>query len=169
MVAAHAYLSRSVDGIEPIGATVLSLLTPKWRTGTPPISQILTYLHDCSSKKHRNFLAIKKDAAGSCKLSDIFKTERRTTATEPDDMGVIRAEVMMSEMIVKLNLPLSAADILNKTVCQAFPDSTIAKNYTCARNRTREIVQCLATNGKTSLRKKIFTKLVNVYILICKC
>ena len=63
-------------------------------------------------------------------------------------LDVTRAEVMLTETLVKLNVPLSAADTLKKVVKIAFPDSAIAKNYSCARNKTTEIVNQLATSEK---------------------
>ena len=44
------------------------------------------------------------------------------------EKSVIKAETMFTEMIVKLNLPLTAADKISRVVKVAFPDSKIAKN-----------------------------------------
>lgn len=41
------------------------------------------------------------------------------------ESSVLKAEVMFTETLVKLNLPISAADTLNKIIPAAFPDSAI--------------------------------------------
>ena len=40
---------------------------------------------------------------------------------------------MFMELIVKMNLPMTTADIITKTVKSAFPDSPIAQKYECGR------------------------------------
>ena len=62
---------------------------------------------------------------------------------------------MLTETLVKLNMPLLAADTLKKVVKVTFPDSAIAKNYSCARNKTTEIVNHLATSKKMALKETI--------------
>ena len=89
----------------------------------------------------------KKDVEKCPKLPAFFTSTPKTTKSGPEVLDVTRAEVMLTETLVKLNVPLSAADTLEKVVKIAFPDSAIAKNYSCARNKT-EIVNQLATSEK---------------------
>ena len=62
----------------------------------------------CKTKKHRNYVDAKKDAAGSQKLSTFFSVEQKSSGTTSDDLGVIRAQVMMTETLVKLNVLLAS-------------------------------------------------------------
>jgi len=42
--------------------------------------------------------------------------------------SITRAEVMMCKIISRLNLPITAADVLNKAVKNMFPDSKITQS-----------------------------------------
>ena len=91
------------------------------------------------TKKHKSRLAMAKDAKSSMKIVDLLPSGSKTTQESELDQNVIRAEALMTETIVKLNIPLSAADTLTKTVKAAFFDSQIAKKYSCCRNKTTDI------------------------------
>ena len=73
------------------------------------------------------------------------------------EQGVIRAEAMFSELIVKSNLPLTTADIITKTVKSAFPDSKIAQSYSCSRNKTTAIITSMAEDIKVSVKDRMLT------------
>ena len=53
-------------------------------------------------------------------------------------LDVPRAEVMLTETLVKLNVPLSAADTMKKVVKIAFPDSAIAKKTTVVQETRQQ-------------------------------
>ena len=92
----------------------------------------------CKSMKHKKYVSAKKDVEKCPKLPAFFTSTPKTTKCGPEVLDVTRAEVMLTETLLKLNMPLSAADTLKKVVKIAFPDSAIAKNYSCARNKTTE-------------------------------
>jgi hypothetical protein len=64
----------------------------------------------CAGKEHKDRVEIKKSAAG-CSKMDHYLISKSVT---PGEENVIKAEVLMTEFIVKMNLPLSAADTLSK-------------------------------------------------------
>ncbi|KAJ8307462.1 hypothetical protein KUTeg_015546 [Tegillarca granosa] len=68
--------------------------------------------------------------------------------------AVTRAEVMMCEIIAEMNLPITAADIFNKAFKLMFPDSKIAQDMKCARNKATAIILDLARMNQNSLSAK---------------
>ncbi|XP_056598364.1 uncharacterized protein LOC130417080 [Triplophysa dalaica] len=62
------------------------------------------------------------------------------------DLRPIRAETLFTTFIVEHNLPLAAADHAGPLFRKMFPDSEIAKQYSCARTKTASIVKVLAKN-----------------------
>ena len=81
----------------------------------------------CKSMKHKKYVSAKKDVEKCPKLLAFFTSTPKTTKSGPEVLDVTRAEVMLTETLVKLNVPLSAADTLENVVKIAFPDSAIAK------------------------------------------
>ena len=64
---------------------------------------------------------------------------------------VIKAEVLMCEVIVELNLTMNDATTLTKAVKQMFPDSAIASKLSCAKTKTTAIVKKLGALHKDKL------------------
>ena len=90
----------------------------------------------CKSKTHAEHVKVKNAAVGSQDITKFMPTQR----IMPSEQAVIRAEAMFTELIVKMNLPLSTADVVSKTVKSAFPDSRVAADYQwCCRNKTTAI------------------------------
>ena len=73
----------------------------------------------------------------------------------PKAMHVMRAEAMMPDMIVSLNLPITAKDTFNKVLKKAFPDSAIASDYECGRSKTTELIKVMAKVTRESLAEKM--------------
>ena len=71
------------------------------------------------------------------------------------EKSVIKAETMFTEMIVKLNLPLTAADTISRVVKVAFPDSKIAKKYECGRSKSTALVKQLAHFTRSELVERM--------------
>ncbi|KAK7098586.1 hypothetical protein V1264_002843 [Littorina saxatilis] len=65
----------------------------------------------CISKTHLDKVAAKKSAE-SCQGIMKFIPAKQIL---PEEKAVVRAEAMFSEMIVKMNLPLSTADVISRT------------------------------------------------------
>ena len=83
-----------------------------------------------ASQKHKSRKQMKKSAAT---MQDIktFMPRSSEELTSLDKL-VIAAETKMTELIVKLNLPLSPADTITKAVKSMFPDSrTFSKIFSC--------------------------------------
>ena len=83
-------------------------------------------LHDIKrhkgTQKHLSCMAdSKKNAAMAGCMSKFVSGQSFDTL----ESSVLKAEVMFTETLVKLNLPISAADTLNKIIPAAFPDSAI--------------------------------------------
>ena len=55
-------------------------------------------------------------------------------------LNITKAEAKFADFIVDLNLPLSAADTITKTMKKALPDSEIARGYKCSRSKTTAMV-----------------------------
>jgi hypothetical protein len=95
----------------------------------------------CGKAKHKNFV----NAAKSARPITQFLPAR---TLENNERAVIKAETMMTEVIVNCNMPLSVADVFTKTLKAAFPDSAIAKKYECGRSKTTALVKELARDEK---------------------
>eukprot|EP00916_Digyalum_oweni_P000838 GHVL01001670.1.p2 GENE.GHVL01001670.1~~GHVL01001670.1.p2 ORF type:complete len:135 (+),score=8.26 GHVL01001670.1:910-1314(+) len=65
----------------------------------------------CSSKTHLDKVAAKKSAE-SCQGIIKFIPAK---IIPPEEKAVVRAEAMFSEMIVKMNLPLTTADVISRS------------------------------------------------------
>ncbi|KAK7088846.1 hypothetical protein V1264_025046 [Littorina saxatilis] len=66
----------------------------------------------CSSKTHLDKVATKKSAESCQGIIKFIPTK----LILPEEKAVVRAEAMFSEMIVKMNLPLSTACYLTKFI-----------------------------------------------------
>lgn len=92
-----------------------------------------------------------KAAKSNKSISDMFSQHTMPEA----GMQVIKAETLMTDLIVDLNLPITAADRFNKVLKKAFPDSKIAQNYECGRSKTTAIIKCMATHSEDKLVSKM--------------
>ena len=84
----------------------------------------------CSTVTHKKY---EKQAKSQPSVSHLLKSQ------EPKD-SVTRAEVIMTNFLVQHNLPLATSDHLGPLFRSAFPDSNIAKQYSCGRTKTCAIV-----------------------------
>ena len=84
----------------------------------------------CSTATHKRY---EKQAKSQPSVSHLLKSQ------EPKD-SVTRAEVIITNFLVQHNLPLATSDHLGPLFRSAFPDSDIAKQYSCGRTKTCAIV-----------------------------
>lgn len=61
------------------------------------------------------------------------------TVTEADQVS--KAELKMSMLIAKNNIPFSFSDDFNKSVSDMFPDSAIARKYSAGKTKTTQLVK----------------------------
>lgn len=73
-------------------------------------------------------------------------------------MDVIRAETTLVDLAVELNLPMAALDKLSKGVKRMFPDSKIAKEFSCARSKGTAIVREIAAKTTVSLAERMLVQ-----------
>ncbi|GFN84467.1 hypothetical protein PoB_001097300 [Plakobranchus ocellatus] len=88
-----------------------------------------------------------KCQASTTSLVSMFKP-RNETANK-----AIMAEVLFTIFLVVHNLPLLVADHVGKLFRAMFPDSEIAKQYTCAHTKTRRIIDVLADDVEKKVTK----------------
>ena len=105
----------------------------------------------CETKGHLKTVELLKAVTSTPSIVNFMPSKSAT----PNQLAVVIAETMFSELIVKMNLPLSTADIISKTVKSAFPDSQIAASYGCCHGKTKKIVEHLASTIKVTLREKL--------------
>ena len=95
-------------------------------------------------ERHKDMVKLAKSHRS---IKDFFPKPQLSDLEE----NVIKAEVMFTEMIVKLNMPFTTSDLITKTVKAAFPDSAIAQKYSCGRSKATTIVKELAKDAKKEL------------------
>lgn len=93
-----------------------------------------------NSKKHKAFSEIKDKARP---ISTFFSSS--------GDLDVIRAETLFTEFIIEHSLPFSVADHCTKLFRKMFPDSNVAKKYSCGRTKTSYLVEALGKQSKQSI------------------
>ena len=77
---------------------------------------------------------------------------------------------MVTETLAKMNVPLTVSDVMSKTMKIAFPDSAIAKNYSCSRNKTTAIINHIAESEQKTLKKIIAIIVLTIFLLLwCAC
>ena len=76
------------------------------------------------------------------KLAKTLATQPRLTFTSADPLQdkITRAEVKIANFMVEHNVPFAVADHLSTLLCDIFPDSQIAKQYSSARTKTTSIL-----------------------------
>ena len=79
-------------------------------------------------KRHRN---IAEPLEKQQRISQFFRP-----STHPIHEKVIRAEVKVSTVLAHHNIPIAVSDHLTPLFKDIFPDSEIAKAYSCARTKT---------------------------------
>lgn len=78
--------------------------------------------------------------------------------SHPLRMKVTRAEVKVSALLAHHNVPIALTDHLSPLFKDIFPDSEIAKAYSCARTKTTCILNgALAKHFRMDLVEHIFT------------
>ena len=106
-------------------------------------------------KRHRDTDSHKKfekESKGVQSISNLFKRSEPSCDLTSQTTA---AEVIMTDLIVNLNLPITAADKITKAVKKAFPDSKIAKEYQCGRSKSTAMIKCLAELTKEDLTVKM--------------
>jgi hypothetical protein len=68
---------------------------------------------------------------------------------------VIRAEVMLVDIITELSLPISTLDTFSKVFKIMFSDSDIAKQFHCGRSKGTAIVKEIAANTTLKLAERM--------------
>ena len=85
----------------------------------------------------------------------MFKPKVSTGATE--------SEALWAMFVAKHNLPFLASDHANKLFPKMFPDSELAKQFSCGRTKTTAIVkEALAPHFLT----KVMRKLTNLFSIL---
>ena len=86
-----------------------------------------------SSKKHKEYAQLQK----APRIGTFFQSSTSISA----DHEIIKAETLFTNFLVEHNIPLSAADHAGNLFKRMFPDSKIAKNYSCARTKSTAITR----------------------------
>lgn len=92
--------------------------------------------------RHVNFAKLK---GSNRQLSSMLKESNETTSS------VIKAEALFTNFLIEHNCPLSIADHSSKLFKVMFPDSKIAKKFSCARTKTTCIVKSFAKSTQEAL------------------
>lgn len=101
-----------------------------------------------ASKKHSEYTKLLKD---NVSVASMFKSN----SEETENLKVMRAEAFMIDQIVDMNLPISSADSFSKTYKVMFPDSVIAKKFSCARTKTSAVLDHMAKVTHQSLKDRL--------------
>jgi hypothetical protein len=84
--------------------------------------------------------------ANTSKMS--FLPTKKTT-------GSINAEVMFQGMLMEHNIPLALNDHFSKLAARMFPDSEIAKKYSCGRTKSTHISMTIAGESIKNIRDNV--------------
>ncbi|KAJ8036899.1 Zinc finger MYM-type protein 6 [Holothuria leucospilota] len=71
---------------------------------------------------------------------------------------VINAEVLCTNFIVEHNISIAVTEHTGPLFRKMFPDSAIAKEYSCSRTKTSQVITCLAKNDADLLTSKLKTQ-----------
>lgn len=91
----------------------------------------------CDPKKEKT--AHNKNVS-AIKLSSKLPFVSEISLSSQLDTAATKAELLHTNMIVHHNLPFALADHLSKLYPVMFPDSKIAKKFSCARTKTTQIL-----------------------------
>lgn len=111
-------------------------------------------------KKHlKTTKHIQGKSAGQCsrKMDSFFV---KTESTQ--EYSVVNAECLFTSLIVEHNIPLSVSDHASKIFHKMFPDSEIAKKYSCARTKTTAIIGEMATSATEKNVRTLESKMFNL-------
>jgi hypothetical protein len=115
---------------------------------------------DCSrhieNAKHAKNVALKEEPDSSSKITSFFEGQKKATVTSTE-VETIKAETMLVDLVVELNLPMASLDKLNKYIKTTFKDSTIAKNFQCARSKGTAIAKEIAATRSLELAHRMKT------------
>lgn len=106
-------------------------------------------------KKTETLEQNKKIAAGQKPINGYFVAPPPPPKAVPIDIEVIRAETMLVDLTVELNMPMAALDKLSVAVKKMFPDSKIAKEFSCARSKGTAIVKEMGAMTTMSLAERM--------------
>lgn len=96
------------------------------------------------SKKHERNEENAKSLTKCQKISGFFESQAASSGSESVDNDVIRAEVMMVDLITEVNLPISLLDKITPALKLMFKDSAIAKKFQCTRSKGTAIIKEIA-------------------------
>ena len=85
-----------------------------------------------------------KKAKENVVMKNFLTLNNNDTTFSTARLNITKEEAMFTDLIVDLNLLLSAADTITKTVKKAFPDSEIARGNECSRSKTIAMVNTMA-------------------------
>lgn len=97
----------------------------------------------CEGSRHKSRGS--SQTASVPKISNFFSTD--------SGLSVMRAETLFTSFLVEHSLPLATADHAGKLFRKMFPDSKIAKDYSCGRTKTGFVVKTLADDAVTQASK----------------
>jgi len=100
------------------------------------------------TEKHKNNTKSQDQTGSNKKITGFFQAKAETSTESTD---VIRAEVMMVDLAVELNLPMAALDKVTKAVKIMFKDSEIAKKFQCGRSKGTAITKEIAAQTSLNL------------------
>ena len=99
-------------------------------------------------------MKIREEEKANVKITGFFE-RAKPSAQDPLDVKTIRAETILVDLVVELNLPFAALDKLSKGVKLMFPDSEIAKNFQFGRSKGTAIAKVMAAKVTLTLGERI--------------
>lgn len=94
-----------------------------------------------------------ESAQCSTKISSMFQKSNDL------DISVIRAETKMTALLIENDIPFSFADKISDAIKDIFPDSEIAKRYSCKRVKTGNILNLAL---KPHFQSSLITRFVRI-------
>ena len=86
----------------------------------------------------------------SGRLTSFFPSSK-----EKENNDVIRAETLFAHFLVEHNISIAASDHAGPLFRAMFPDSNIAKDYSCARTKTTCIIQECSASAREEVASKM--------------
>ena len=88
--------------------------------------------HKDKEEGHRNAARFKTQMENRKESNETLKKMEEEETLKND---TIKAEILLCELIVELNLSMASADTLSSAMKEMFPDSVIAQKFSCARTK----------------------------------
>lgn len=111
------------------------------------------------SKKHKDNEKKATETNKCAKISGYFVSSSSKTERKDDHVNdVIRAEVMLVDLVTDMNLPIASLDKLNKALPSLFPDSKIAKQLQCGRSKGTAILKEISRKTTISIADRLKTQ-----------